>query len=223
MKNDNEMEYVYCSGPLFCPEEIGGMTAIADVLEDAGYGTFLPHRDGLEPYVMRVVNTPLNVDILKSRDMINKAIFSLDVYQLVERCDYFVFNMNGRVPDEGGVSETAMAYAAGKPIVIYKNDARTTFKGGDNSMVSCLASGARVSDIKKIPTRLGKVAERFKKLGDSPYRDDNIPPLMKDTLKLGKKVWKIMNAVLPEKSKEKAAPELIDKIIEICKNQSLSF
>jgi len=28
---------IYCSGPLFCPEEIGGMTAIANALEAAGY------------------------------------------------------------------------------------------------------------------------------------------------------------------------------------------
>ena len=44
---------IYCSGPLFCPEEQGGMAALARVLEDAGYGTFLPQRDGLEAYLLR--------------------------------------------------------------------------------------------------------------------------------------------------------------------------
>ena len=50
---------IYCSGPLFCAEEVGGMSAIAQQLEQAGFQTFLPHRDGLEPYVMRLGNTPL--------------------------------------------------------------------------------------------------------------------------------------------------------------------
>jgi len=217
MKIDNKMEYVYCSGPLFCPEELGGMTAIANVLEEAGYGTFLPHRDGLEAYMMKLIDSPLNVNIFNSRDMVAKAIFALDVYQIIERCDYFVFNMNGRVPDEGGVAETAMAYSAGKPIIIYKNDARTTFNGSDNAMVSCLAS-ARVSDIKKIPIELPKVIGRFEKLGESPYRGDNIPPVMRDTIKLGGKIWKVMEAVIPKKDKEKSVPELIKEIAEICKN-----
>lgn len=35
---------ICCSGPLFCAEEVGGMSAIAKVLEDAGFQTFLPHR-----------------------------------------------------------------------------------------------------------------------------------------------------------------------------------
>lgn len=39
--------YVYCSGPLFCPEEIGGMSAIAAVLEEAGFGTFGSTRSPL--------------------------------------------------------------------------------------------------------------------------------------------------------------------------------
>ena len=46
-----EKNRIYCSGPLFCAEEVGGMSAIAKVLEDAGFQTFLPHRDGLEAYI----------------------------------------------------------------------------------------------------------------------------------------------------------------------------
>ena len=42
---------VYCSGPLFSPEEVGAMQAIADQLEKKGMSTFLPHRDGLESWL----------------------------------------------------------------------------------------------------------------------------------------------------------------------------
>ena len=50
---------VYCSGPLFCPEELGVMRSIAQTLEDAGYQTFLPQRDGVEAFVMNQVDAPL--------------------------------------------------------------------------------------------------------------------------------------------------------------------
>ncbi len=215
MNDDDHKECVYCSGPLFCPEEIGGMTAIADVLEDAGYATFLPHRDGLEAYMMKLIDSPINVNVFNSRQLVAKAIFALDVYQIMEVCDYFVFNMNGRVPDEGGVSETAMAYAAGKPIIIYKNDARTAFNGSDNAMVSCLAS-VTVSQVKLIPGEIKNLADKYGRLGESPYQGDAIPPVMQDTIKLGGKIWKVMEAVLSKKPKAKAGQELIDQIAGVC-------
>lgn len=42
------------------------------------------------------------------REKIDRAIFALDVYRIAERCDYFVFNRNGRVPDEIGEQETSL-------------------------------------------------------------------------------------------------------------------
>ncbi len=212
------MKYVYCSGPLFCPEEIGGMTAISNILEDHGYGTFLPHRDGLEAHVMKHINSPVNMNLFKISHLIDRAIFALDVYQVVERCEYFVFNMNGRVPDEGGVAETAMAYTAGKPIVIYKNDYRTTFKGKDNSMVTGLASSFMASNIKEIPNELKKAAERMNRFGQSPYNGENIPPVMKDTLKLGKNIWKVLKTLKIKSSQKEMSSELINEIADICKN-----
>ena len=88
---------VYCSGPIFCPEEVAGLTAIAHVLEEAGYGTFLPTRDGLERIVLGLIDTPLNTKLLGIRSKTHRAIFVLDVFQIVKRCDAYVMNMNGRV------------------------------------------------------------------------------------------------------------------------------
>ncbi|MDA3896592.1 MAG: nucleoside 2-deoxyribosyltransferase [Desulfobacteraceae bacterium] len=147
----NNNKIVYCSGPLFCPEEIGSMTAISNVIENAGFQTFLPHRDGLEAYILKLVNSPVNINIFKSRDMVERAVFALDVFQVVKRCSAFVFNMNGRVPDEGGVAEAAIAFAAGKPVIIYKNDYRSVFNGCDNSMVSGLTFSAKINHINNIP------------------------------------------------------------------------
>jgi len=208
-----EKKYVYCSGPLFCPEEIGGMTAISSCLENQGYGTFLPHRDGLEAQVIKLVNSPVNVNIFNVRSLIDRAIFALDVYQIIERCDYFVFNMNGRVPDEGGVAETAIAFSAGKPIIIYKNDARTAFKGLDNSMITGLAYSTKVNKIEKIPGELEKVAERLLSLGENPYKGENLPPVMRKTVDFGRKVWKFTDALHRDQKKPDV---LIDEISRLC-------
>ena len=39
---------VYCAGPLFNRAERDEMTDIADVLCEAGYTVYLPHRDGMD-------------------------------------------------------------------------------------------------------------------------------------------------------------------------------
>ncbi|MCU0576169.1 MAG: nucleoside 2-deoxyribosyltransferase [Desulfobacterota bacterium] len=183
---------VYCSGPLFCPEEIASMNAIARVLEDAGFTTFLPHRDGLERYVLPFLNTPLSADILGMRDRIDRAIFALDVYQIVQQCDSFVLNMNGRVPDEGAVAEAGIAFALGKPLVIYKNDCRTAFDGRDNSMITGLSVLDPVSDRGKIPSA---ILEAEKILGKPrPDLPGAISGNLASIAGKGEKIWRVMGS-----------------------------
>jgi len=214
---------VYCSGPLFCPEEIGSMAAISTVIENAGFQTFLPHRDGLEAYILKLVNSPVNINVFKSRDMIERAVFALDVFQVVERCDDFVFNMNGRVPDEGGVAEAAIAFAAGKPVIIYKNDYRSVFNGCDNSMVSGLTFLPKINHINKIPGALKKAADKLNKQGPSPYSGENIPPAMRKTIKLGRRIWQMMNTFNMKNSSALSGDDLIGKISEICINDNSNW
>lgn len=216
MENRHPETTVYCSGPLFCPEEIASMTAIARELEAQGYGTFLPHRDGLEFYVLKHINSPL-ANLPMPRKAISRMIFALDIHQIVERCDAFVFNMNGRVPDEGGAVEAAIAYAAGKPVLIYKNDARTVFNGDDNAMLVCLSHAPIVRDIRKIPLELEKLIKKSKSAGKSLYCGGNIPPAMRDTLNLGRKVWDIMNTVHLTGGEPRKNADLIDRIAEACR------
>lgn len=147
---------VYCSGPLFCPEEIAAMTAIARVLEEAGHETFLPHRDGVERLVMGLVDSPLSVDLLGARAWIDRAIFAVDVFQIVERCDALVVSLNGRVPDEGAAVEAGIAFAIGKPVVLYKNDARSAFAGRDNSMLVGLSPRPAVRELSRLPAAVAE-------------------------------------------------------------------
>jgi nucleoside 2-deoxyribosyltransferase len=219
MKTD-QSQIVYCSGPLFCPEEIGSMAAISNVIENAGFQTFLPHRDGLEAYILKLVNSPVNINVFKSRELIERAVFALDVFQVVERCDYFVFNMNGRVPDEGGVAEAAIAFAAGKPVIIYKNDYRSVFNGCDNSMVSGLTFLPKINHINEIPAALKKASDKLNKQGPSPYTGENVPPAMQKTIKLGRRIWQMMNTLNMKNSSALSGDALIGKISEICFNDN---
>lgn len=184
---------VYCSGPLFCTEEIREMEEIAGALERAGYDTFLPHRDGLEAFIMKPVNATLTGLFMLTpvSRWVNRAAFALDIYQVVEGCDCFVFNMNGRVPDEGGVVETAVALGTGKPVVIYENDPRRLSGYPADPMLygAALASPA-VDDIE----RIGEVMEREVVAASvresKPASREGLPPFVRDVLRLGRTVWR---------------------------------
>ena len=128
------MAKIYCAGPLFNEPERIEMAAIADAMESAGHETFLPQRDGLEA---RELADYLGRSGVRTHHL---AIFSLDVYRLLEWSDAVVANLNGRVPDEGTVVECALAWHAGKPLVIHKKDDRVPpFEGYDNPMITGLA------------------------------------------------------------------------------------
>lgn len=160
------MSRIYCSGPLFCAEEVGGMTAIAQTLEHAGFDTFLPHRDGLEPYVLRFGNSALSGLVPGMRGGVDYAIFALDVFELVERCDAVVCNLNGRVPDEGMIVEASLAFAVGKPVVLYKADSRAPFGGHDNAMLTALAHGGIEERLDRLPERARKAIAQAGEQGE---------------------------------------------------------
>lgn len=187
-----EGRVVYCSGPLFCPEELGAMSEIARELERAGCRTFLPQRDGVEAFVMNRIDSPLaNAWIFKPlQNLVNRAVFALDIFQIVERCDSFVFNMNGRVPDEGGVVETAVAFALGRPLVVYNGDQRSLAAGRPHPMI---VSAARtvVEDIRRIPAAVESAAGRAA-ADSAPYE---LPPQVKRTVNFGRNVWRVLGMI----------------------------
>ncbi len=138
-----EQHIVYCSGPMFTAGDLWEQQKLATALESIGYLTYLPQRDGIEVgRVMQLLNYPQIASEIGQAAMsiVRKVVFSLDVYQLLARCDCVVFNLDGRVPDEGSVVETSLAYAAGKPIVIYKTTPVTFLAGQDNPMIEGLST-----------------------------------------------------------------------------------
>jgi nucleoside 2-deoxyribosyltransferase len=145
---------------MFSPEDKWAMKSISDTLESAGYITYLPQRDGIEVgRVMQILDNPIASSTISKPVMqfVRKLVFALDMYQVIERCDALVFNMDGRVPDGGSVAETATAYTAGKPVIIYKNTPISMLAGYDNPMIAGLSyTWEYVNEIKEIPKTLKK-------------------------------------------------------------------
>jgi len=202
------------------------MTRIGAVLEEAGYDTFVPHRDGIERFVMQLTRTP-GPNIPGAAPIsrkIGRIIFALDVYQVVERCDALVYNMNGRVPDEGGAVETAIAFAVGKPLLIYKQDARSTFNGHDNAMLIGLTHNySTVGDVDKLPGELEKVMEMAGESGTHkmngeggthPSGERKLPPRLRRELVLGRRVWRFLEKAPKPKSHRDAA-QLLDELAKL--------
>jgi nucleoside 2-deoxyribosyltransferase len=141
---------IYCAGPLFNRAEREEMAEIGRTLEGSGFSAFLPHRD---VFVFEDVHREFlrgGYDSAEASRMVQQAIFWVDTYEVLSACQGLVLNMNGRVPDEGAVAEAAMAWMAGKAIVLYKADSRSLIQGSDNPIVLGLGGFAKVSTIPEI-------------------------------------------------------------------------
>lgn len=181
---------VYCAGPLFNQQEREEMTLLASALEHGGFETFLPHRDGLEltACVDKLTRGGLTKD--RANGIMSEAIFALDVFQVLKGCDIIVANLNGRVPDEGTVSEAAIAWSRGKPVIGYKTDSRTAFGGQDNPLVVGLFDFDLCDSAQQIVAR----AKAIVRLGICPEarthaREEEIA----SRLQLGSAIWQALS------------------------------
>lgn len=186
---------VYCSGPMFSPADHWQMAGIATALEDAGHTTYLPQRDGLElgPLMnnlrRHLFEVVLEATVLRRLGLwVMQVGFALDAYQLVRRCDSVVFAMNGRVPDEGSVVEASVAFAANKPLVIYKDTPITLLSSGfDSPMVQGLAgTWEYAASVDAIPAAVAAAEARV--AADEPYTYVP-PPHLARVCELGEAVW----------------------------------
>lgn len=150
---------VYCAGPLFNGSERDEMTAIADGLNAVGFEVYLPHRDGMEFRRVLEVLVDRGFAADDAGLFLHQAIFALDVYQLAVECDVMVWNMNGRTPDEGAVSEAAMAWTLGKPILAYCDDARSLISGRINPLLMGLVDFQSIDRLDAIPAAMQQVID----------------------------------------------------------------
>ncbi|HET6442904.1 MAG TPA: nucleoside 2-deoxyribosyltransferase [Phycisphaerae bacterium] len=198
---------IYCAGPLFNAKEREEMADLATALEKAHFGTFLPQRDGLELTVCVKALTKRGMGHKKAAQMVGKAIFALDVYQVVKGCQGILVNLNGRVPDEGAVSEAAIAWSAGKAVVGYKADGRSVFLGEDNPLVAGLFNFDICCTIRDaVQTMVSALASP-----NAPRKILNTRrKQLKGYLRLGEQIWAAMHY-----------EDKIQKVAEVLQKESL--
>jgi nucleoside 2-deoxyribosyltransferase len=167
MNRERKIESVYIASPLFNPGELKLNEEIAATLEASNFRTFLPQRDGIlfSECVGKIAELGILVDGAEyspeeAKRKTMQLIYLLDLYKSCEGCDAMVFNMNGRVPDEGAVAEAAMAYVNKKPLVIYKDDLRSLSSGQDNPLVVGATNFRITRKIEDIPVRLRELEKQ---------------------------------------------------------------
>ncbi len=179
---------VYLSGPMFSVADQWQQANIASTLESVGMQTYLPQRDGIEVgSLMARINQESLPAVEALMQFVLEIVFSMDMYQLLSRCKALVFNMDGRVPDEGSVSETAAAFASGQPIVIYKTTPISMLGGLDNPMISGLAMNwGKVNDVSAIPNAVINAVQAMANLGGPPVQ---FAKQAQAVIALGAAVW----------------------------------
>lgn len=197
-----DIRRVYCAGPLFNAPERREISQIAEHLRAEGFDPFVPHADGLEFARVQPYLAEQGYDPASAGRLLHEAIFALDAYQVVIGCGSLVLNMNGRVPDEGAVSEAAMAWTLGKPIVIFKADSRSKVAGRDNPLVVGLAEFCTVPEIEAIGPAL---AARIDVLHPDPEWATPCPAHLSGKLAAGQRLWERLVAMGDERPDDQVA------------------
>lgn len=204
LKPDQTPYRIYCAGPLFNPSERAEMEMLAETLEQTGFKTFLPQRDGFLYAMMlgHMLQAGYTRDV--AQWMLRQAIFALDVYQVLVTCDGTIVNLNGRVPDEGAIVEGSLAWMAGKAVVLFKDDARSLIDGLDNPLVAGLAEFRLVQRSEDLPTRL---ARALRDCRPAPLQVESLPSTVQPVLARGQR--------LTEVSATRDAGQVVQVIIEL--------
>ena len=117
---------IYYAAPLFNDMELNKNERMKRWLESKGYFVYLPQDEAGLAYEKIDDN---------NKTQINKKIFESDV-KCIKKSDLLIFDLNGRVPDEGGCVELGMAYAWGIKCIGFKTDTRALdYTGDDNLMI----------------------------------------------------------------------------------------
>lgn len=193
----------------------GGM---AQYLAERGWEAYIPARDGFNMAVYAGVTTAFLPGILSAGDADSKAlkdagvtqqdaafagayllmaVYAFDMFNLVSRCNCFIFNSSGITMDDGSVAELGIASARGLLISIHSPEDVTLFAGGIiNPMVAGAASIDLRSEkwkfytIKDVVNDMKEKIIKFREKGGPEYWRVTRPPdniMFWNTL--GSKIW----------------------------------
>lgn len=179
------------------------MGEIARTLEEAGFATFLPQRDGFLFAEVQRDFLREGYEAAEAGRMIQQAIFWLDTYQVIAGCQGLVLNMNGRVPDEGAVAEAAMAWMAGKALVLYKSDSRSLIQGNDNPLLLGLGNFVRVPTIPEVAYAFAQLFRTWREEERLP-----LPATVRKAMEPGRRLSELL-------AKSKSPAEILPAILSV--------
>ena len=84
-------------------------------------------------------------------------------------------------------------------------------------MITGLVQTEKISDIKKLPRELERVAARLSKKQAHPLGSSELPPTVQADVKFGARVWRLIGRV---SSGEREPNELVDEIAQLCLDHS---
>ena len=122
------MVRIYIAGPLFCDSEKEYNIKLAEALRTAGYEVILPQESTPSFDSARMCESTYAQDVAE--------MICRDDLTLIDGCDILVFNLDGRVPDEGACVELGYAHAKGLRTFAIKTDIRVSEFGIDNMMIA---------------------------------------------------------------------------------------
>jgi len=145
------MTRIYIAGPLFSKAEREYNEHLSEYLENLGFETFLPQRDGHKLSELLANGT--------AKSFAMEKIFKRDINEL-QKSDVVIFVMDGRVPDEGACVEVGYTYALGKECVGLKTDPRTLMSDVDNPLIMGALKYRIARNLKELEDFLIQIEEK---------------------------------------------------------------
>ena len=194
-EKSNKAIKFYVTGGIFNNAERRELDEISDIIEMSGFDTYVPHRDGFEFVKLNPVFKEMGLTELEAEQLLGKIIFTNDVFQVINLAGV-VFNMNGRVPDDGATVESSITWMTGNLLCIYKDDCRCLIDGIDNPLIDGLVNFNKVNEKSEIPGFIASWLE----MNEVPTIDQKIKKLASNVLnvyRLGEEFDRLNNEQAP--------------------------
>ena len=135
----------YYAAGLFNEAERTFNLMVKEMLDQLGLETWFPQEDAgfLEDYM----------DQGMTLDQARHHIFTQNL-EAVEAADILIFNLDGRVPDEGACIEAGVAFGLDKKLIGIQTDFRAVEPGGNNLMIDGVLNYQIASSIEELRTML---------------------------------------------------------------------
>jgi len=152
-----KIKKIYIAAPLYSAKEQKDNREIDEVLQRAGYATFLPQRDGFayDELFKKVQDEGYAYE--EARDIALGLIMHLDVYQVCEGCDATVLNLTVRNPGEGTITEGALCFRSERPLVLYKGNNPSFVLENHSPLLTGQTRFSIVDKVEKIPRKLKQI------------------------------------------------------------------